>query len=76
MFPEESVQAAKVAGARVIMPVHWAGFALAQHHWKDPLERFVKACKDTTQRFTVPLLGEIVASERTESSLKSWIDLE
>jgi L-ascorbate metabolism protein UlaG (beta-lactamase superfamily) len=76
MFPEESVQAAKVAGARVIMPVHWAGFALAQHHWKDPLERFVKACKDTTQRFIVPLLGEIVASERTESSLKSWIDLE
>lgn len=76
MFPEESVQAAKDVDAQLIMPVHWGGFALAQHHWKDPLERFVKACDAAKHAYIIPQLGEIVAYERTESSLKNWLALE
>ncbi len=76
MFPEESVQAANDAGAQFIMPVHWAGFALAQHHWKDPFERFIAACNATNQKFIVPRLGEQIALESTMSSLKYWMDLE
>lgn len=76
MFPEESVQAAKDAGAGQIMPVHWAGFALSQHHWKDPLERFVRACDDNNHAHVIPQLGEIVAYDSTESSLNKWLTLE
>lgn len=76
MFPEESVQAAKDAGASQIMPVHWAGFALSQHHWKDPLERFVQACDDNNHAHVIPQLGEIVAYDSTESSLNKWLTLE
>lgn len=40
MYPEETVQATIDAGVKKSMAVHWAGFALALHHWKDPIERF------------------------------------
>ena len=49
MYPEETVQAAIDAGVKNAMPVHWGGFALAQHHWKDPVQRFVNGpekCSD------------------------------
>lgn len=60
MFPEESVQAAQDAGAKRIMPVHWAGFALAQHRWTDPIERFVKASEEQKVRQIYPLMGAVV----------------
>ena len=42
MYPEESVQAAHDVYAKKIIPVHWAGFALALHAWTDPVERFIE----------------------------------
>lgn len=43
MYPEEGVTAALEAGAGKVMPVHWGSFALAMHHWKEPVDRFVEA---------------------------------
>lgn len=60
MFPEESVQAARDAWANRIMPVHWAGFPLAQHHWKDPIERFVNEAIKKKVQHIHPQLGELV----------------
>lgn len=60
MFPEESVQAAQDAGAKRIMPVHWAGFALAQHSWTDPVVRFSKKADEQKVPYIHPLLGEVV----------------
>ena len=59
MFPEESVQAAMDAGVRNMMPVHWAGFALAQHTWTDPVVRFVAAAEKHECLYNVPQLGQI-----------------
>lgn len=60
MFPEESVKAAQDARASLIMPVHWAGFPLAQHHWKDPVERFVAESKKQNMAYINPRLGALV----------------
>jgi L-ascorbate metabolism protein UlaG (beta-lactamase superfamily) len=60
MFPEESIQAALDARANTIMPVHWAGFSLAPHHWKEPVERFVIAAAEAKMDYVVPQLGEVV----------------
>ncbi|WP_237332513.1 MBL fold metallo-hydrolase [Zobellia amurskyensis] len=54
MFPEESVQAALDAGVKKVMPVHWAGFALAQHSWKEPADRFKQACHRKKNRSYFP----------------------
>ena len=59
MFPEESVQAAGDAGVKKAMAVHWAGFALAQHHWKDPIQRFLKAAQNQDLDIVNPEPGEI-----------------
>ena len=57
MYPEESVQAALDAGVTKIMPVHWAGFTLAQHSWTDPVDRFVKEAAKQQILFSNPVLG-------------------
>jgi len=57
MYPEESVQAAIDAGVNKIMAVHWAGFTLAQHTWKDPIDRFVKEAVKQQISFSNPDLG-------------------
>ncbi len=76
MFPEESVQAAKDVNAQLIMPVHWAGFALAQHHWKDPIERFSKACKTLDQAFTTPPLGALIDLSESAHATANWENMD
>lgn len=68
MFPEESVQAAIDAKAQIIMPVHWAGFALAQHSWTEPVERFISSSDKQNVKYLVPQLGEIVSIETAKTS--------
>ncbi len=59
MYPEESIEAAKDARVTAALPVHWAGFALAQHHWKDPIERFVSEAEKQSVKHLTPAIGEI-----------------
>ncbi|PCJ65026.1 MAG: hypothetical protein COA58_10910 [Bacteroidetes bacterium] len=59
MYPEESVQAANDAKVQNIMPVHWAGFALAQHAWKEPVERFTAETNKQDQCYITPRLGQM-----------------
>jgi L-ascorbate metabolism protein UlaG (beta-lactamase superfamily) len=41
MSPEEVAIAASELNTKVLMPVHWAKFALAMHGWTDPIERLL-----------------------------------
>ncbi len=72
MFPEESVQAALDTNSKIAVPVHWGGFNLALHHWKDPIHRFVNAAQNYGLEFITPRLGEVVALNKYEST--SWWD--
>lgn len=71
MYPEESVQAAIDARAKKIMPVHWAGFTLAQHSWKEPAERFVAEAKKLRIPYLTPRLGEMF-NLRSDSTTPWW----
>ncbi len=70
MFPEEAVSAALDARAAVVMPVHWAGFSLAPHHWKEPVERFTAAAALKKIAYFVPALGELV--NLNELNMRTW----
>ncbi len=59
MYPEESVQATLDANVKRALPVHWAGFALAQHHWKEPITRFVKEAHKKKLDIFTPQIGEM-----------------
>ena len=70
MYPEESVQAALDAKVSKIMPVHWGGFALAMHHWKEPVERFVAEAKSRNQEYITPQIGEMFSI--SDNLQKPW----
>ena len=71
MYPEESVQAAIDAKVNNCMPVHWAGFALAQHPWKEPVARFVTKVEIENMNFIVPKIGELFTA-KTSGFDKWW----
>lgn len=73
MYPEESVQAAMDAKVKNMMPVHWAGFALAQHSWQEPVERFVAKAASENLNFIVPEIGELFNSKSSNNS-KLWFE--
>lgn len=76
MYPEEAVQAGIDARAKVITPVHWGGFSLAFHTWKDPVQRFVEEAQKKEQPFFVPKLGEVteVGSQGENSFWWRFVD--
>ena len=74
MFPDESVQAAIDANARKIMPVHWAGFSLAQHHWTEPVEKFIQTADQKSIDYLSPKLGELVSLDQPFLNSYWWRD--
>lgn len=60
MFPEDSVRASSDALAKVSVPMHWGGFTLAMHLWKEPVQEFLKFASQTEVQPCCPRLGEIV----------------
>jgi L-ascorbate metabolism protein UlaG (beta-lactamase superfamily) len=70
LFPEESIQAAIDAGVSKIMPVHWAGFALALHKWTDPAERFYKEAQRRNIEAIFPQKGKLF--EASSSMAEKW----
>ena len=60
LHPEESVQAAIDVKAKVATPVHWAGFNLALHPWKEPIERFTSDAKKKGLQLSTPQIGEVM----------------
>ncbi|MEQ1585290.1 MAG: MBL fold metallo-hydrolase [Cyclobacteriaceae bacterium] len=58
MMPEETVQASIDLKAEVLMPVHWGKFVLANHAWKDPIERAKKQAEVLQVKIATPKIGE------------------
>ncbi len=73
MYPEEAAQASLDGLANRVMPVHWAGFALALHTWKEPAERFIEACKQQKVDFAMPQIGELLAISDMEED-PDWFE--
>lgn len=72
MHPEETVQATLNVNAKKAMPYHWAGFALALHHWKEPIERFTAEATTKNLAYITPKLGEIVNYAQDKVYTKWW----
>lgn len=60
MYPEESVQAALDAKVQKIMAIHWGAFALAQHGWIEPIERFTREAEQREIPFSTPDIGQLI----------------
>jgi L-ascorbate metabolism protein UlaG (beta-lactamase superfamily) len=58
MMPEETVQAAIDLRANILLPVHWAKFALSAHAWDEPIKRLVQAAATQSLTVATPMIGE------------------
>jgi L-ascorbate metabolism protein UlaG (beta-lactamase superfamily) len=72
MFPEETAQAAKDLRAQVLMPIHWAKFALGLHPWKESIERITAKASEEGLPLLTPQIGRIVTTLDTTASEKWW----
>ncbi|HVI44047.1 MAG TPA: MBL fold metallo-hydrolase [Chitinophaga sp.] len=72
MKPEETVQAAIDLGAKVLMPVHWAKFALATHAWNEPPIRVTKYAAERGVAITTPMIGEPVIVGESYPQQQWW----
>lgn len=72
MMPEESVQAAIDAQAKNSIAVHWAGFTLALHDWKDPIKRFTAEAEKKGLQVSTPKVGEVVSLNSEQPATAWW----
>ena len=56
--PEQAVQMANEAGAHFIMPVHHQTFRLSFEAFREPIERFQAALRETPERIALREIGE------------------
>lgn len=74
-MPEELIAEGYDLQAKVIMPVHWAKFALALHPWHEPIQRFVAAADNAGIQYTTPMIGEPVILNEQYPQSKWWEQL-
>ncbi len=72
MEPEDSIRTHKDLRGEVMLPVHWATFNLANHQWKEPIVRSVKAAKSNGVALITPRIGEIVELDGRFNSQPWW----
>ena len=61
--------------AKMIMPIHWGTFSLADHPWDDPVERFTNKADKENIKWIVPKIGETIAYGHDLYQSKWWTNL-
>jgi len=69
--PDNAMQAARLLGAEVFLPIHWGTFPLAMHRWDQPPERLLELAPTSSARLLMPRLGEAV-QPLIETPLEPW----
>ena len=72
MNPAESVQAAKDAHAKWLIPVHWGAFVLSNHAWDDPPRIAVETAEQLGVNIATPRIGEAVDYDEIELYTEHW----
>jgi L-ascorbate metabolism protein UlaG (beta-lactamase superfamily) len=72
MTPEQTVQAGIDLKAKIILPVHWAKFALAYHDWDEPINRFTKKAEEIKVNYITPLIGQPHIFEKPLNTSAWW----
>lgn len=58
--PHGAVEAMKMLGAKVLLPIHWSTFELAYHAWSEPAETLAREAPARGVAIVTPRLGEPV----------------
>jgi L-ascorbate metabolism protein UlaG (beta-lactamase superfamily) len=73
--PEQAVAAHLALGGGLLVPAHWATFALAMHGWTEPAERLMVAASGADVRFVLPRPGESIDPRAPQPVERWWPEL-
>lgn len=76
MMPEQSVQASVDLKAKVMLPMHWAGFDLSTHAWDEPISRAMKEAQRLSVQTTTPMIGQIIPLKQPICETQWWKNIE
>jgi L-ascorbate metabolism protein UlaG (beta-lactamase superfamily) len=74
MLPEEVLKAAQDLGAKRLMPVHSAKFAMAKHPWDEPLQLISDLNRQSANPvpLVTPMIGEPVWLRDESQAFRQW----
>jgi L-ascorbate metabolism protein UlaG (beta-lactamase superfamily) len=75
MTPEETVQAFRDVGARLLYLVHNSTFDLALHPWREPMDRAADLAEKAGVALATPEIGEVLTLGRPRENRRWWQDL-
>jgi L-ascorbate metabolism protein UlaG (beta-lactamase superfamily) len=75
MHPDEIVEAAKDLQAKVLLPVHWAKFALALHAWDEPITKLTEKSRKEGVQLIHPMIGEKCNIKQMNACWRWWEDV-
>lgn len=71
-LPEETIKAAQDLKAKQLLPVHNSKFKLAQHTWREPLDRIAEEAKNKEVNLATPKIGEILIINDSLQTFEQW----
>jgi L-ascorbate metabolism protein UlaG (beta-lactamase superfamily) len=73
--PEQAVEAHRLVGGRVMLPVHWGLFDLALHGWTEPIERVYVAAEAAQVTLAMPQPGAMIEPAAMGVQQRWWPDV-
>lgn len=70
--PEQALTAHRMVRGKVLMPVHWGTFNLANHGWTEPAERVRAACGNEDVELAIPRPGQSVEPASLPELVRWW----
>ncbi len=70
--PRGAIDAMKMLGAKVLLPIHWSTFELAYHAWSEPAETLWVEAPARGVAVLTPLLGEPVEPQANPATSAWW----
>ncbi len=74
--PENALEAFRLLGGGVFLPVHWGTFALAMHAWDQPAEALLELAPKAGVQLAMPRLGEAIEPAHAETVKPWWREVE
>jgi L-ascorbate metabolism protein UlaG (beta-lactamase superfamily) len=70
--PDNALEAFRMLGSGLLLPVHWGTFSLGFHAWNDPAETLLARARETGARIITPRLGAAVEPEHLDGPTPWW----
>lgn len=70
--PANALEALRLLGDPLLLPVHWGTFNLALHAWDEPAETLFTLAERSGQALAMPLVGGVVEAGAVEGPTPWW----